>query len=147
MRALRCFGILCMALGVLAAGVALSGCGTCPLYNNAVARVRLLNGDTAGPHMVYFHFYPHGAPQVPEDALASGSFFEGDGAEEYATRDGKIYIFEQGSGGDGFDVHVFVDVDNDGVLTTGDMERLVTNVSMVGDYVVEVDYLDFTMVD
>ena len=147
MRVLRCFGILCMGLAVVAAGAALSGCCECPVYFAAVARVRLLNWSEP-PVPVYFHFYRHGEPQVPEDALASGSFVaDGDTNEAYATKDGEIFIFYQGSGGGGYDVHVFVDMDGGGVLTAGDMERLVTVASMEGDYVVEVDYPDFTTVD
>jgi hypothetical protein len=147
MRVFRRFAILWMALAVLAVGLTLSSCD-CPSYFAGVARVRLLNWVQPDARLVGFDFYPHGAPLNPDDAMASGSFGTTDEVPEaYAMRDGGIYVFQTDSGGAGYDVHVFVDVTNDFEYSAGDEELLVTNVIVVGDSVVEVDYQDFTTVD
>ena len=82
---------------------------------------------------------------MPDDAVASGSFFAGDESPEaYAMRDGRIYLFD---GGSSYDIHVFVDMDDDQELTPDDMERSWLNLHLFEDQTVEVDYLDFTIVD
>jgi hypothetical protein len=145
-RLLRALRVVGAATGLAAAISTFSGCcESCPVYAGAIVRVRLLNSSLTGPKLVFFHVYRHGAAFVPEDAVASRSFFAlEDPAESYALRDGEIYVFNSVNA---YDIAVFVDMDDDQELSPGDIEKIVMNESFIHNEVREVDYTQFAIVN
>jgi len=131
--------IVAVAAGI---GLGLSGCCDPCICTGGILTVRLLNNGPAGAHLVFFDVYVHGNGAL----LAAGSFFaQEETPEAYAMRDGQIYVFA-GYGGK-YDVHVYVDENDDQECSSPDKEIRVLEIPVIGNQVLEVDYLDFTVVD
>lgn len=120
----------------------ITGCVDCPIWTAGILRVRLLNGDQAGNHIVRFDVMLHGTDVV----VASGSFMaEDESPEAYAMSDGGIYVFLRKD--NTWDVLVYVDEALPAGYSTDDKEYLVEGVIPFEDDLLEVDYLNFTPVD
>jgi len=136
--------VMLVAVVAVATGIALglSGCCDPCICTGGILTVRLLNNGPAGDHLVFFDVHP----QENDSPLASGSFFAQDELPEAcAMRDGQIYVFA-GYGGK-YDVHVYVDENDDQECNSPDKEIRVLEIPVIGNQVLEVDYLDFTVVD
>ena len=136
--------VMLVAIVAVAAGIGLGLSGCCdPCFcTGGILTVRLLNNESAGVHVVFFDVYR----QDQDSPVASGSFFaQAETPEAYAMREGQIYVFV--GYGTTYDVHVYVDENDDQTCNNPDKETRVVGTPIRENQVLEVDYLDFTVVD